>query len=232
MEDLTGPRIVTVDRRVTLQWLVGAMAASQLAACGDKVGDTSWPEVAMVKAKGIGTDPDLLDPVVPWPLTLSRAELRTVAALSDLILPASEGAPAPSEVGVPAFIDEWVSAPYPDQHRDRALIIPGLAWLDEQSTSRNGAAFWQAKPDGQKAILDEIAYKDRVKPGFEKLAEFFGRTRALTLGAFYTTREGWKDIGYLGNTTGTGAYPGPPPEAVEHMRGVVEAMGLKLDTRF
>jgi len=232
MEKPAGPPILTVDRRVTLQWLLGAMAASQLGACGEKAGDTSWPEVATINAKGIGTDPNLLEPVVPWPLTLSRTELRTVAALSDIILPASEGAPAPSEVGVPAFIDEWVSAPYPDQHKDRALIIPGLAWLDEQSTKRNGAAFWQAKPEGQKAILDEIAYKDRIKPGLEKPAEFFGRMRALTLGAFYTSREGWKDIGYMGNNPGTGDYAGPPPEAIDHIKRTVEAMGLKFDPKF
>jgi hypothetical protein len=222
------PPIVDIDRRVTLKWLAGAMAVGQLAACGDGAKGTSWPEVAAVKAKGYGTDPDLNDPVVPWPMTLSRAELLTVAAAADLILPPEGGAPAPSQVGVPAFINEWVSAPYESQHKDRQLIIPGLAWLDKQSQSRNGGArFANAGAAKQRLILDDIAWKDRVKPGMEKPAEFFKRLRALTLGAYYTTQEGWKDLGYMGNSPTTGPYPGPTPEAVAHMKKLVEGMGLK-----
>jgi hypothetical protein len=221
------PPLVAVDRRVTLKWLAGALAVGQLAACGDAAKGVSWPEVAAIKAKGYGTDPDLNNPSVPWPMTLSRTELLTVAALADIILPAEGTAPAPSAVGVPAFINEWVSAPYESQAKDRALIIPGLAWLDKESRSRNGAAFAAAKPADQKLILDDIAWKDRVKKGLEKPAEFFRRMRALTLGAYYTTAEGWKDIGYIGNQTSQGPYKGPPPEAIAHMKALVESMGLK-----
>lgn len=221
---MTNP-IVSVDRRVTLKWLAGALAVGQLAACGDQAKGLTW-EVSPIQAKGLGGDPNLTDPVVPWPLTMTKAELLATAALGDLILPAEGSAPAPSAVGVPAFIDEWVSAPYPDQHKDRALIIPGLAWLDQESKTRNGVVFAEASPDKQNAILDDIAFKAKIKPGLEKPAEFFGRMRALTLGAYYTTREGWADIGYMGNTPGTGDYPGPTPEAAAHIKGVIEAMGL------
>src|SRR5690606_12972577 len=99
----TLPQIVAVDRRTTLKWLLGTMAVGQLAACGDQAKGLSWPEVAAIKAPGIGKDPNLLEPVVPWPLTMTRAELLAAAALSDLILPAEGEAPAPSAVGVPAF---------------------------------------------------------------------------------------------------------------------------------
>ena len=71
------------------------------------------------------------------------------------------------------------------------------------------------------------AFKAKVAPGNEKPAEFFARLRSLTLGAFYTTREGWADIGYMGNTPGTGDYAGPTPEALAHIKGVIEGMGLK-----
>src|SRR5690606_6681145 len=129
-------------------------------------------------------------------------------------------------VGVPAFIDEWVSAPYPSQHRDRALIIPGLAWLDREAYGKSNAAFATASPEVQKGILDRIAFKDRIEPGLEKPAEFFSRMRALTMGAYYTTQEGWRDIGYMGNRPVTGDYPGPTPEALAHIKGVIESMGL------
>lgn len=220
------PVLIAVDRRLTLKWLMGAMAAGQLAACGDGAKGLSWPELEAIKAASVGKDPDFANIAVPWPLTMTQAQLEATAELADLILPGEGDIPAPSKVGVPAFINEWISAPYPDQHRDRVLIINGLAWLDEESKVRNGVPFVRAESRAQTAILDDIAFKDRVKPGLEKPAEFFGRMRSLTLGAFYTTREGWADIGYMGNTPGTGDYPGPTPEALAHIRGVIEGMGL------
>lgn len=226
MTDTTAPVIIAIDRRVTLKWLMGALAVGQLAACGDGAKGLSWPELEAINAAGIGKDPNLADPVVPWPLTLTAAQLETTAELVDLILPGEGAIPAPSKVGVPAFVNEWVSAPYPDQHADRVLIVNGLAWLDEESKVRNGVPFIRAEASAQKAILDDIAFKDKVKPGLEKPAEFFGRMRSLTLGAFYTTREGWTDIGYMGNTPGTGDYAGPTPEAAAHIKGVIESMGL------
>jgi hypothetical protein len=226
MTNTTSPVIIAIDRRVTLKWLMGALAVGQLAACGDGAKGLSWPELEAINAAGIGKDPNLTDPVVPWPLTLTAAQLETTAELVDLILPGEGAIPAPSKVGVPAFINEWVSAPYPDQHGDRVLIVNGLAWLDEESKVRNGVPFIRAEASAQKAILDDIAFKDKVKPGLEKPAEFFGRLRSLTLGAFYTTREGWADIGYMGNTPGTGDYAGPTPEAAAHIKGVIEGMGL------
>lgn len=227
MTDRTAPVIIAIDRRVTLKWLMGAVAAGQLAACGDGAKGLSWPELEAIKAAGLGKDPDLINPVVPWPLTLTKAQLEITADLVDLILPAEGDYPAASAQGVPAFIDEWVSAPYPDQHRDRVLIINGLAWLDEESKVRNGVPFARAETRAQAAILDDIAFKDRIKPGLEKPAEFFNRVRTLTLGAYYTTREGWAEIGYIGNQPSTGDYAGPTPEAAAHIKGVIEAMGLK-----
>lgn len=227
MTDTTAPVIIAIDRRVTLKWLMGAVAAGQLAACGDGAKGLSWPELEAIKAAGIGKDPDFANIAVPWPLTLTKAQLEITAELVDLILPAEGDYPAASAQGVPAFIDEWVSAPYPDQHRDRVLIINGLAWLDEESRTRNGVPFARAETRAQAAILDDIAFKDRIKPGLEKPADFFNRVRTLTLGAYYTTREGWAEIGYMGNQPGTGDYPGPTPEAAAHIKGVIEAMGLK-----
>jgi hypothetical protein len=218
--------LVTIDRRVTLKWLMGALAVGQLAACGDGAKGLTWPELEAINAAGVGKDPDLQNPSVPWPLTMTAAQLETTAQLTDLILPAEGEIPAPSKLGVPAFINEWVSAPYPDQHKDRVLILNGLAWLDDESKVRNGVPFVRAEGRAQAAILDDIAFKDRVKSGLEKPAEFFARLRTLTLGAFYTTPEGWADIGYMGNRPGTGDYAGPTPEAAAHIKGVIEAMGL------
>src|SRR5579863_7832815 len=54
------------------------------------------------------TDPDVLHPFVPWELTLTPDELRTVTALCDMIIPTDDKSPSASQVGIPDFIDEWV----------------------------------------------------------------------------------------------------------------------------
>jgi hypothetical protein len=221
------PVLIAVDRRTTLRWIAAAVASGQLAACGEKFGNDDWLAPPALKGPGYGKDPNLMEPVVPWPLTMTRQELESTAALADLILPADGDAPAASQVGVPAFINEWVSAPYPTQQEQRGLIVPGLAWLDNEAISRGGQRFSHAGEKVQKSIADDIAFKDRVKPGYEKPAEFFARMRALTMGAYYTTPEGWKQIGYPGNTPVIGEYPGPTPEALSHIKGVIEAKGLK-----
>jgi hypothetical protein len=218
---------VAVDRRLTLRWLAASLAAGQLAACGEKFGNDDWLAPPELKGKGYGKDPDLLEPTVPWKLTLTRNELLATAALSDLILPREGDAPSASEVGVPAFIDEWVSAPYPTQQEHRALIVPGLAWLDREAMDRGGQRFSHVTEAVRKSIADEIAFTGKVKPELEKAGQFFSRMRALTLGAYYTTQEGWAQIGYPGNRPIIGPYPGPTPEALAHIKGVIEGMGLK-----
>jgi len=219
---------IIIDRRTTLAWLTAALSALPASAKGSGLDGTKWPDVTLqpVTARGYGVDPDLADPKVPWPLTLTAVELKAAAALCDTILPADGKASAASAVGVPAFIDEWVSAPYPNQQRDRKLIVAGLAWLDAESTRRSGQIFATATSAQRAAICDDIAFKDRVKPGYETPARFFVLMRRLTLRAYYATEEGWAQIGYMGNTPGEGRYPGPTPEALAHLDKIIAKLGL------
>lgn len=223
---------VMLDRRTTLKWFAAALTAGPLAACGESPSGLTWAVPTPIKAPGYGRDPNMLEPSYPWPLTLTQAELLAATALVDLILPQEGDMSAASAVGVPAFIDEWVSAPYPDQQKDRELILPGLAWLDQESMARDGRRFGHADAAAREAIANDIAFKDRVKPGLEKPAEFFARMRTLTLGAYFTSAEGWKTIGYLGNTPANGDYAGPTPEAIAHLKGVLEGMGLAFNPNF
>lgn len=216
---------LAVDRRTTLAWLAAALAVPE-GARGTGLEGTSWPVVQLtpVTAPGYGVDPDLFNPSVPWPLTLTRAELKAATALCDMILPADGEYSAASAVGVPAFVDEWVSAPYPRQQQDRELIVAGLAWIDAESVRRSGRPFAEATPAERAAICDDIAFAARVKPGFEKPAAFFAAVRRLTLRAYYSTEEGWAQVGYMGNTASDGPYPGPTPEAMAHIQQVIARM--------
>ena len=75
---------IMIDRRVTLKWLMGAMAAGQLAACGDGAKGVTWAEMEAIKAKGYGTDPDFNTTTAPWPLTMTEAELVAASTLADI----------------------------------------------------------------------------------------------------------------------------------------------------
>ena len=66
------------------------------------------------------------------------------------------------------------------------------------------------------AICDDICFVPKAKPGFGAGALFFDRVRDLTAGAFYTTSEGWKDIGYMGNVA-LPEFKGPQPDVLQKL---------------
>src|SRR3974390_769606 len=119
MDDLT-----RMDRRQALKWIVTASATLSVLDSGALV--------AGVSKKGYGTDPNLMEVYKPgdlWLLTFNKKQHRTVSALCDVILPADDRSPSASQLKVPDFLDEWISAPSPKQQADQKEILAGLAWL-------------------------------------------------------------------------------------------------------
>jgi hypothetical protein len=209
---------VSLDRRTTLKWMLAAAASApslRLAwAAGEH--DAFAREVAAGQA-GYGTDPNLVKewkPGGPWPLTLTEQGRLTTRALCDLIIHADELSPAASDVGVVEFIDEWISAPYPQQRNDRKTVLDGLAWIEAESHKRFGLSFDKASDAQRAAIADNICSPANAKPAFAEAAKFFARFRDLAAGGFYTTPVGMKDIGYRGNTP-LATFEGPPLEALK-----------------
>lgn len=177
--------IPKVSRRTTLKWLATSMALAAV------------PEYAMTSMEG-ATTTQYPNGTVTWQRIFTQSQLQITAALADLILPATTEAPAPSQLGIPEFIDEWVSAPYPSQLRDRQLIVDGLVWVDKESNRRLGKGFTLANESQQLEIVDMITQPSSdEKNSLEQ--SFFRRLRYLVIGAYYTTPEGFKDIGYIGN---------------------------------
>src|SRR3954470_9551742 len=129
-----------MDRREAVKWMLSAVTSAALLD-HDAFGQTLGPTPA---AHGYGLDPNLQKTYKPgdlWPLALDRKQLRTAAALCDVIIPAEGGTPSASALGVHDFINEWVSAPYPAHDRDRATIVAGLAWMDEEASRRFSMQF-------------------------------------------------------------------------------------------
>jgi Gluconate 2-dehydrogenase subunit 3 len=204
-----------MDRRETIKWMFAAAATApslQIAFAGDAAARDVSPTQA-----GYGTDPDLVKewkPGGPWPLTLSEDSRLTTAALADLIIPADEVSPVASSVGIVDFIDEWISAPYPQQRGDRPIILHGLLWIEAESLRRFATGFTKLGAAQKSAIADDICSASKAAPQFADAAKFFAKFRDLTAGGFYTTPVGMKDIGYVGNVP-LARFDGPPLEVLK-----------------
>ncbi|HET6408833.1 MAG TPA: gluconate 2-dehydrogenase subunit 3 family protein [Chthoniobacteraceae bacterium] len=163
---------------------------------------------------GIGWDPNLLKKEINWPRVLTDAEKRNVTLLADMIIPADEHGLAASVVGVPDFIDEWVSAPYDPQRADLKTIRAGLEWFESESKRRFSKSFSDASLNDRIALLDAVLIEGSVE---RKAAyNFFKLFRDRVAGGYYSTPEGWKALGYTGNTPLL-AFAGPPDEALKHL---------------
>ena len=145
-------------------------------------------------------DPDLLHPRPgTWPRKLSTGELITLTALCDVIIPADAKSPSASAVGAPAWINEYVSAPYEGQQRELVRVRGGLAWLNLESNARFGRPFVRLSATERAQICDDICYLPRAKPEHQAAARFFDLVRDLSAVGFYTTLDGMRDLGYIGN---------------------------------
>lgn len=167
------------------------------------------------RAAGTLTDPDMLAPTVPWEMLLTDEEMRYVAALADVIIPADDRSPAASAVGVPDYINEYVSAP---AHKDQLTQLRGgLAWLNRTARERFGAQDFPALTAArQHEICDEIRFEPDAPEALRPQARFFDAFRDMCSTGFWTTEEGMRDLGYMGNVP-LPSFGGPPPEVLERL---------------
>lgn len=147
--------------------------------------------------RGTPSDPVLQVARPDWPMKLSQRELVTLAALCDMIIPADDKSPAASTVGAHHYINEWASRPGGDTSLVR--VRGGLVWIDRESQTRFGKRFHLATTAQRAQICDDICYLPRAAPAHVFAAQFFDTIRDQTATAFYTTPQGWKDLGYIGN---------------------------------
>ncbi|MGH7970463.1 MAG: gluconate 2-dehydrogenase subunit 3 family protein [Limisphaerales bacterium] len=201
-----------LSRREALRWMAAATATISI---------LDAPALGATKqVKGYGSDPNLMEVYKPgdfWPLTLTAGQRATTTALCDTILPADDRSPSASQLKIPDFIDEWISAPCPVQQADRKVILKGLGWLDRESRKRFGKTFAGISDAQRVQICDEICFLPKARAGFKEAARFFSRFRSLAVGAFYSTPEGTRDIQYVGNVP-LAKFDGPPPEVLAFLK--------------
>ena len=195
-----------MDRRTTIKWVLAASAAWPL--LGRRVGRAD----PALMVRGYGTDPNLLAVYRRgelWPLTFTAPQRRLAGILADIIIPADEHSPSASAVGVVEFIDEWVSAAYPANLRDRPLVLGGFSWLDSEAARRFSKVFSELDTTEQNSICDDICDESRAATVRRDAARFFALYRDLTAAGFYSTPVGRNDLGYIGNVP-LARFDGPP----------------------
>ena len=227
-----------LTRRQSLK-LFGMMLASAavpvLSGCATSESKVSavasdWPTLTIepISVAGYGQDPNLImPPPSPWPKTLTQEQIGLVSRLTDILVPASNGQPGALQIGAVDVIDEWVSAPYAQQQRDRDSILRLLIWLDEESLRRFDQPFLAVNESEQFALLDDIAYdRNNIEQRLQQPAAVFNRLRSLVLAAYFCSEAGSREIGYQGNVAISGDYPGPTEEARAHLDGILDELGL------
>ena len=201
-------RPLSLTRRRVLQWMAAACAATAMGA---------YPLLASAAPtspglnQGYGPDPDLNNPPIPWGKSLSAEQLEAVRLLGDLIIPADAHSPKASDLDIADFVNEWLSAPYPQQQADRKIVLSGLRWLDQQAQTAGQQIFIKSPDKTRATLFDQLATAVATESASDAQAEFFNKIIFLFVGGFYTTQEGMKDIGYVGNVP-LQKFEGPPPE--------------------
>jgi hypothetical protein len=166
-----------------------------------------------------------MEPKVVWPLTLTPAQRASVDLLADMILPADDVSPGAAKLGIGAFVDEWISAPYPAQQADRALILGGLTWLDRQGEAQYRKPFTALDAKMRGGLLDTLC--TAAPAGAMAMpVRFMDRMRGLLVLGFYTLPEGKADMGYIGDQPTEGPYPGPSQEALAHLSALLATLKL------
>ena len=123
-------------------------------------------------------------------------ELLTIAILCDIILPNDHPNGGALDAGLPDFVEFMVK----DRDQYKLPVRGGIAWLDSYAIENFGGNFINITEDQRLSICDEIAYPGSGNSTLQPGISFFSLMRNFTMTGYYTTEQGFKDLGYIGNT--------------------------------
>lgn len=125
----------------------------------------------------------------------SQHEFAVISRLADMILPRDTG-PGALDAHVPEYIDLQVS----EMPAAQTQFSGGVQWIDRYCNERFGKAFLDCSQVEQTQLLDQLADGKSVPPELQAARSFFVLVRALTCDGFYSSKFGFEDLGYKGNT--------------------------------
>jgi len=142
------------------------------------------------------------------PKYFSPHQYETLTALCDAILPKDDRSAGAVEAGAPEFIDLLTS----ENERYQLRLGGGLFWLDGACADRYGKPFLDCVPEQRKELLDLIAFRKNASQdtSLSQGVAFFAFLRRLTCDGYFTSKIGFADLQYMGNTA-LRDFPGCPP---------------------
>ena len=208
-----------MNRRDSLKVLaVGTVSVGTILTACDKKDEAQSSTGA--KSEGYGRTPEekLIDEKLMAEKFFSPVELATITILCDIIIPSDDRSGSASEAKVPEFIEFIVK----DQPRYQIPIRGGLKWLDVKSLKLFNKSFAESSKAQQLELVDLIAFPENAASENAAGVSFFNTMRNLTATGFFTSKEGMKDMEYMGNQPN--AWDGVPDE-------VLKQYGLEYDEK-
>lgn len=145
------------------------------------------------------------------PKAFTAHEYATIQRLTDLIVPVENNQPGALAAGAPEFID-ILSA---KNNELQAIYVNGVKWLDRAMMERQKSDFVSAPAAQQTALMDVIAYSKNETLELQPGIRFFDWARKMTIDAYFTSKVGIQDIGFMGNTAVSEFHV--PPEVMEYL---------------
>jgi hypothetical protein len=122
--------------------------------------------------------------VPDWqPLFLDAAQDKTLTALSEVVVPGSRNA------RVDRFIDLLLSADTAEHQRE---LVASLAAVEAEAQKRFGRDFAALTPSEQETLLTDFSKQETSREHFQNLKEW-------TVGAYYSSEQGMRELGWNGN---------------------------------
>lgn len=140
-------------------------------------------------------------------------ETALVTVLADLIIPRDTRSGSATDSGAVPYMDFVVGGSSP---KTQQAWRDGLRWYDEECQRRFGKRFVACSTAQQKKVLDDVAWPDRAPEALKPQAQFFNRLRDLTGSAFFSSKMGVHDLGYIGNVPNPD-WQGAPPAALKEL---------------
>ncbi|MBZ5632673.1 MAG: gluconate 2-dehydrogenase subunit 3 family protein [Acidobacteriia bacterium] len=148
------------------------------------------------------------------PAALTPAQMKTLVAFIDRLIPRDELGPGAVEAGAQIYIDRVLAGP---NAGEKDSFIQGLEAVDAYAKRVHGAAIAELSAEKRDQLLAELA------GGSTPESQFFNRARRLTLEGMFG------DPYYGGNKDFAGwdliRYPGPRPAVA------AEDQGLNVDVK-
>jgi hypothetical protein len=170
----------TLSRREIVQKLLGAMAA----AGAFPLIATSHPIYRHLTSAVMFDRAEEMRVAADWqPLFLNAGQDKTLAALSEIMVPGSATA------RVNRFVDLLVSVDTAQHQRE---FVASLAAIEDEANKRFAKGFEQLTPSEQETLLTDFSTQEGHREQFHNL-------KAWIVGAYYSSEQGMRELGWNGN---------------------------------